>query len=409
MSNITYIDKISEIDLENIRLKVIDSTNKDKDKDNDNTIQPINNNEYTINQETSDITQQTPLLIFVIPYRDREQQLYFFTTHMSLVLEPYLSDGHIIDVLFVHQNDKRVFNRGALKNIGYIYSCEKYGKSNCDNITFVFHDLDIMPYKSYIIDYDLKNVIKSQIINGKMVLNDKIVKHFYGFTHALGGLFSIKGRIFNLIGGFPNLWGWGYEDNCIASKCDLFGVEINRDEFYKIFNDNFIYIHNGSKRVIDKNNVNFIDYVTKNCIHNIQQLNYVERNNDVNFNKEMIELVNTKHTGKLMFKMIDVNKFIVDNKYDLKNITKMSSLNHRITVPKKKLNYLKDLSKKIQNNDTTISKQVNKNTFKATKPVFEPVKQTHNKSNLKIDTQKPQHINKSIQKHNKIRKIGMLF
>ena len=78
-----------------------------------------------------------PSKIFVVPYRDRIQHKFFFSRHMSFILE----DKNDYEILFVHQYDDRVFNRGAMKNIGFLAIKAKYPKVY-KNITIVFNDID---------------------------------------------------------------------------------------------------------------------------------------------------------------------------------------------------------------------------------------------------------------------------
>ena len=89
------------------------------------------------------VEQKIPKLIFIIPYRDREQQKHFFNRQMDYVLEDIGKDNY--EIYFAHQCDSRDFNRGAMKNIGFIAMKEKY-ENNYKNITFVFNDVDTMPY-----------------------------------------------------------------------------------------------------------------------------------------------------------------------------------------------------------------------------------------------------------------------
>ena len=71
------------------------------------------------------ITEQSvPKIIFIIPYRDREQQLYFFRRQMKHVLEDM--DERDYEIYYVHQSDRRSFNCGAMKNIGFLYVKNKY-------------------------------------------------------------------------------------------------------------------------------------------------------------------------------------------------------------------------------------------------------------------------------------------
>ena len=54
--------------------------------------------------------KKTPNVIFIVPYRDREQQLSFFQRHMKYILE----DKKDHKIYYSHQCDKRDFNRGGM-------------------------------------------------------------------------------------------------------------------------------------------------------------------------------------------------------------------------------------------------------------------------------------------------------
>ena len=65
-----------------------------------------------------------PKIIFIVPYRDREEQYKKFDEKMKTILKLYkIEDSKI---LYIHQCDKRSFNRGAMKNIGFLFVKKMY-------------------------------------------------------------------------------------------------------------------------------------------------------------------------------------------------------------------------------------------------------------------------------------------
>jgi hypothetical protein len=205
-----------------------------------------------MNEETKPI----PKIIFIVPYRDRKEHLEHFTAQMKMVLEDYSPDDYRF--FFAHQCDKRSFNRGAMKNIGFIAARSLYPK-DYKNITFVFNDVDCMPISKNLINYETTT---------------SVIKHFYGFTYTLGGIFSIKGSDFERLNGFPNFWGWGYEDNTIQQRAEKGKFIIDRSNFYNINDINIIQLMHGNTR--DINHTDFEKYATNtnDGILNISAINY---------------------------------------------------------------------------------------------------------------------------------------
>lgn len=176
-----------------------------------------------------------PNKIFIVPYRHREKQKAEFLKHMRekiLVDEPTGS----YEIYFAQQCDERPFNRGAMKNIGFIAMKYKY-PADYKQITFIFHDVDTMPLEKTLIDYDTRI---------------GVVRHFYGCLFALGGMFSIKGCDFEESLGFPNFWGWGLEDNMIQERCLQIGLSIDRAQFYHMNDPRIIRAFDGYERIISK-------------------------------------------------------------------------------------------------------------------------------------------------------------
>ena len=90
-----------------------------------------------------DICSPPPKLIFIIPYRDRIQHMSFYTTYIQKVMEDIPKEDWTY--FFVHQTDSRPFNRGAMKNIGFLAIKYKY-PNDYKNIILIFNDIDTLPY-----------------------------------------------------------------------------------------------------------------------------------------------------------------------------------------------------------------------------------------------------------------------
>lgn len=215
-----------------------------------------------------------PTRIFIIPYRNREAEKKKFLQNLQYLI----SDD--TEFYFSHQQDKRIFNRGAMKNIGFLAMKKKYPKHYRD-ITFVFHDIDNWPKTRDLIDYET---------------NHGNVAHYYGFNNLLGGMFAIKGSDFEETNGFPNFWGWGLEDNVMNNRCIAAGLHIDRTCFYNINDDRIFHSTRGNKRIVSKNHsshyadtidgldtLKYVDYNIDDMIINVTKFEGLYRLDDQDF------------------------------------------------------------------------------------------------------------------------------
>ena len=152
----------------------------------------------------------------------------------------YIMEDHVVNddyhIFFVEQNDQRPFNRGAIKNIGFLVVKNMYPDQYKD-FTFIFNDIDTIPYSKELVNYDTER---------------GIIKHFYGFKYALGGFFSITGFDFENINGFCNYWSWGFEDNAIYERAVSSGLVIDRSNFFEIGDMRILHINDGTRRIINR-------------------------------------------------------------------------------------------------------------------------------------------------------------
>ena len=246
------------------------------------------NSEFKNEIIDEDIKKQTnekiPKRIFIVPYRNRVQHKFFFSKYMSFILE----DDDDYEIYFSHQCDARTFNRGATKNIGFIAARNKYPNDYKD-ITFIFNDVDTIPFNK-IFDYNTQH---------------GVVKHFYGFKYALGGIVVMKGADFEKTNGFPCFWGWGMEDNALQKRCEAVGLKIDRSVFYNIGSPEILQLFDGISRIISKKdpwrgeNDNGVD-----GLRTIRQLQYTIDEKSENPNDNIFAV----HNSKIMY--VNISTFL---------------------------------------------------------------------------------------------------
>ena len=197
-----------------------------------------------------------PNIVFVVPYRNRSQQRNFFESHMLKILEDFPDTYY--KIYYINQKDNREFNRGAMKNIGFSILKNQY-PSYYKDITIVFNDVDVMPYNKDSITYETST---------------GIVKHFYGFNYALGGILSIKAGDFEKTKGFPNVWDWGYEDIIFKNRVDNAKLTIDYSHFFKFKDGNIIKLNDDVAKLEQRNPTKY-NIPRVDGLSTIYDLNYI--------------------------------------------------------------------------------------------------------------------------------------
>ena len=266
-----------------------------------------------------------PKYIFLIPYRNREPQKTHFSIYMNYIMEDY--DKSDYEIYFCHQNDNRPFNRGAIKNIGFIAMKQKY-LNDYKKITFIFNDIDTIPA--------IKNLLDFNTYKG-------LIKHYYGFEFTLGGIFSIKGEDYENIGGFPNFWGWGFEDKCIYNRAINNKVIVDRNNFYKVGDINILHIIDDPTKILTRKDCWRIDE-NADTVKNIYNLSYEISNIEKNISSNKF--------------IININYF--ECSYDI-NKELLYSQNIALDKSVKKENkYSDQLNRKLNNTQKHINNNFNK-------------------------------------------------
>ncbi len=235
-----------------------------------------------------------PILIFIVPYRNREKEKEVFNEKMTNFLNAKYDPLHY-KIYYIHQNDEKPFNRGAMKNIGFMMVKNKY-PHDYKNITLVFNDVDTTPVS--------QNTIPNYLTEPNKV------KHYYGYTFALGGIVSILAGDFEKINGFPNYYSWGFEDNELNARVLKANMFIDRSVFFDIKDtENITQFYNGINRTVNRGEFERFVKQVKEGINTINNLHYSIDENTSMVNVTAFETVHT--VNEALNRTYDMQKSIV--------------------------------------------------------------------------------------------------
>lgn len=142
-------------------------------------------------------------IIIIIPYRDRLPQLQ--------ALLKRLQDFPVYKIIVCEQAQGLPFNRGQIKNIGFLLA------HAAPHDSVYFHDVDVFPgprFKQY------------------PSVNANAVCHLYGHVHSCGGIVGFQAQTFRYLNGFcGQLWCWGGEDTLLYQTCCAQKIKVDRTHF----------------------------------------------------------------------------------------------------------------------------------------------------------------------------------
>jgi len=125
-------------------------------------------------------------------------------------------------VLVIEQDSGSLFNRGALKNIGFVLA-EPESDYTC------FHDVDYLPIWA---DYSwaaLPTPIVWYGAEARPIAPGSAMKVIHNLARFFGGAVLIPNDLYRRVNGCSNsYWGWGYEDGDLRRRFLAAGVKLGR-------------------------------------------------------------------------------------------------------------------------------------------------------------------------------------
>ncbi|XP_030042197.1 beta-1,4-galactosyltransferase 3 isoform X2 [Microcaecilia unicolor] len=151
----------------------------------------------------------------IIPHRNREAHLQYLLYY----LHPFLQRQQIqYGIYIVHQAGNTTFNRAKLLNVGV-----KEALKDEDWDCLFLHDVDLIPEN----DHNL------YVCDSWGPKHASIAMNKFGYSlpypQYFGGVSALTPEQYMKMNGFPNeYWGWGGEDDDIATRVRLAGMKITR-------------------------------------------------------------------------------------------------------------------------------------------------------------------------------------
>lgn len=163
--------------------------------------------------------------VIVIPYRNRETHLDYFIKNTVPLIGEFLPNTRVV---VVEQNEGKLFNRGAVLNVGF--------KEYKDKTKYFFtHDVDLNPTKKCIQEHYTKEVDDTNVLG-----------IYTSQCNTLGGIIKVTNDTIHKINGFPNdIWGWGVEDKALQNRAEYYEItkitnltnKIKHPQYFLLFND----------------------------------------------------------------------------------------------------------------------------------------------------------------------------
>ena len=186
-----------------------------------------------------------PRLTIIVPYRDRAQHLSVFLPGLARYFERDKAD-HVVPyrVMIVEQASGLPFNRGAMKNIGFIMArdCSDY---------VCFHDVDYLPiWADYSYCEQTMPIAWYGALTRPVSSRSKVTLFLKDADVDLfGAVVLCPVEAFAKVNGYANsYWGWGMEDTDLRFRFNAAAIPCGRRKgtFQPLFHDSHGYYDDGS-------------------------------------------------------------------------------------------------------------------------------------------------------------------
>uniref|UniRef100_A0A7E4VAX9 Beta-1,4-N-acetylgalactosaminyltransferase n=1 Tax=Panagrellus redivivus TaxID=6233 RepID=A0A7E4VAX9_PANRE len=150
----------------------------------------------------------------IVPYRDRDHHLRIFLHNLHGFLAKQQVD---YGIFIVEQIANQTFNRAKLMNVGFAEAMKVY-----DFQCFIFHDVDLLPEDDRNLYYCPEQPRHMSVAIDKF-------KYKLPYESIFGGISAMTRQHVERINGFSNdYWGWGGEDDDLATRVHANGFKISR-------------------------------------------------------------------------------------------------------------------------------------------------------------------------------------
>lgn len=159
----------------------------------------------------------------IVPYRDNPRQGR--AAQLARCLEFFAGgglgarEGPGFDVFVVEQSDGALFNRGLVKNVGFIAASAAAAEAGAPPYeSVIFHDVDLLPDRAALAAYGARP--DRPICVAAPGVWDK-----YPYPEFFGGAVALSPADFRRAGGYPtHVFGWGGEDDILYDRLAASGI-----------------------------------------------------------------------------------------------------------------------------------------------------------------------------------------